>query len=359
MPAIKAGGPIRSVANLVKQFGEADFYIFTGNAELTGEKLKGIAEKKWVQFNDHTKVWYAPKENSKLQMVKEIEFIKPDVLFMVGFYSWRFTLTPLIYGNVHRKIISVRGMLHPGALSQKSRKKRWYIRIFKMMGFPKRVLFHATDEEEKRYIKNIFGEKVHVRIAANLPTMFELQPIQAKNPGELRLVTISLISPMKNILKVLQALRSVKFGIRYQIYGAVKDEAYWEQCQKEIKSLSQNIKVEYKGVVNYEDILNCLADNQIFIMPSESENFGHSLYEALSAGRPVITSMNTPWKDLKKDNAGVNVDLESPEELTKAIEFFAGMNENKLKEWSEAAHEYAVKKLDVGEVLNDYRKMFG
>lgn len=359
LPAVKAGGPIRSIANLVDQYAGASFYIFTGNCELTGERLTGIVEKKWVEFNAHTKVWYAPKSNSKLQLVKEIEHLKPDVLFMTGLYSWRFTLTPLIYGNVRNKIVSVRGMLHPGALNQKGWKKRWFLRVFKWMKFPQRIWFHATDEEEERFIKNVFGKKARVCVAANLPTRFGEAPLPDKNPGELKLITISLISPMKNLLKVLKALALVKSKISYNIYGAVKDKEYWDQCKTAIQSLPENVKVIYKGVISHSNVLSCLTENHLFIMPSESENFGHSLYEALSAGRPAITSYNTPWKDLKECRAGINLNPGDEKEIVRAIEFFSTMDEKELAEWSQSAHQYAVERTDMEKLLAEYEVMFG
>ena len=94
-------------------------------------------------------------------------------------------------------------------------------------------------------------------------------------------------------------------------------------------------------------------------MPSKSENFGHALYEALSAGRPVITSHTTPWNGLEKAGAGKNIDPEQPGELAAAIRFFAAMDETELETWSRGARTYAEAALDRERVLEDYRRMFG
>lgn len=359
LPAYKAGGPIRSVANLVNQYSDAEFYIFTGDRELTGELLTNINRSQWLTFNSNTKIWYASKSGCKNQMIMQTEKLRPDVIFITGLFSWHFTLVPLIYCNAPKKIISVRGMLHPGALSQKTWKKRWYIRMMKWMGIPSRVYFHATDEEEKKFVQNIFGEKTKIFVAGNIPSGFEWQSLPWKTPGSLNLVTVALISPMKNILSVLQALGHLKSKVNYTIYGAVKDELYWKQCEEEIKNLPENIKVEYKGSVEFDRVLACLADNHVFIMPSESENFGHSLYEALSAGRPVITSENTPWKALRESHAGINVDSHSENEIADAIEFFSEMDSEELEKWSRGAHEYAVKNLNMDKWMEEYSVMFG
>lgn len=358
LPAFKAGGPIRSLANLVDIYHDSEKFIFTGNREIDGVLLKGIESNQWIKYNNTTQVWYASKENIRQQITEQTNKIKPDIIYMIGLYSWDYTIVPLIYCKAPKKIISVRGMLHPGALRQKAFKKKLFIRLFKFLGFHKRIVFHATDEEERKFIQDVFGSGVTIEIAGNIPALFEMQPLPIKRKGALRLVTIALISPMKNILAVLRALQQVKGEIHYQIFGAVKDATYWEKCKKEIRSLPPNVTVEYNGEASFDEVGEILKGCHVFILPSESENFGHAIYEALSAGRPVITSMHTPWKELDKYRAGMNVNPENIHDLTNAIDFFSGMEISTLEEWSVSAHQYAVDKLDRMKILKQYEVMF-
>ena len=101
-----------------------------------------------------------------------------------------------------------------------------------------------------------------------------------------------------------------------------------------------------------------LMDAHVFILPSKSENFGHAIYEALSAGRPVITSNNTPWNNLRESLAGINVPLDDGMELLSAINFFCKMDKDELIRWSDGAHEYAEKAIDVDEIRRQYKRMF-
>jgi glycosyltransferase involved in cell wall biosynthesis len=91
----------------------------------------------------------------------------------------------------------------------------------------------------------------------------------------------------------------------------------------------------------------------------KSENFGHAVYEALTAGRPVITSNNTPWNNLKDHRAGINVSTGDLTEMQNAIEFFVAMDQLQLEEWSNAAREYALQAVDMNETRKQYAKMFG
>ena len=92
------------------------------------------------------------------------------------------------------------------------------------------------------------------------------------------------------------------------------------------------------------------------VLPSKSENFGHAIYEALSAGRPVITSHFTPWNDLQPAAAGINVSLDNSTELTAAINTFATMDAHALQLWHEGALAYAAKAVDAEKTRGEYGK---
>jgi glycosyltransferase involved in cell wall biosynthesis len=359
LPAFRAGGPVQSVANLVSEFNEGvEYLIFCGDVDLNGAGLQNIAANQWTQFNDHTRVWYAGPEKISDTLVKLVEKEKPDLLFIIGMFSWHYNIVPLMFCKGTKKILSTRGMLHPGALAQKKWKKRVYLQLFKLLEYQYKVSFHATDEEEAGFIRKFFGEVAKIFVAGNFPNKISPLPVAPKEKGRLTLVTIALISPMKNIRLVLEALGSVTADVQYDIYGPLKDEEYWETCSEKIKLLPGNVKVTYKNALEPANIRNALGESHVFILPSKSENFGHALYEALSAGRPVITSHFTPWKNLKEQFAGLNVAIDNREELSRTISFFAEMDQTEMEKWSRGATHYADSAIDSEKILEDHRVMF-
>lgn len=356
LPAYKAGGPVQSLANLVTNYSHSEIYIYCRNTDLDGTVLD-VKTNEWVQFNKNTKVFYKSdkSKNSVYDLLTEVE---PDVIFINGIFSPAFNLKPLLWSGDANKVVSARGMLHPGALSQKSLKKKVYLAAYKLLGLHKKCVFHVTTEEEKQYVFDKFGSSVKVYVAPNFPNVIDKLPALLKEVGKLKLVTIALISPMKNIKLVLEALARCSSYITYDIYGPIKDAAYWQECLQLITTMPSNICVQYHGAVTPDKIQATLADNHCMIQPSKSENFGHAIYEALTAGKPVITSHYTPWNNLEDSSAGYNVDINNTQTITDAIEKMASLNNEAYTACSNAAAQYAAKSIDVASIKKDYDAMF-
>ena len=361
VPAFRAGGPVQSVANLVKEFNtDVEYLVFCGDTDLNGAELENIKTHEWTPYNAWTKVWYARPSKRSETLVKLVEKEQPDILFVIGLFSWHYNIVPMVFCKGPVKILSTRGMLHPGALSQKKWKKKIYLELFKMLDFQHKMDFHATDEAEAEYIRAYFGDPVKVSVAGNFPKKVGLLPLPVKEQGKLRLLSVTLISPIKNILLVLEALGKIKDQVEYAIYGPVKDEEYWDRCLEYIKRLPANIRVHYYKEIEPSRVQEVLEEAHVFILPSKSENFGHALFEALSAGRPVITSYNTPWKGLLESAAGLNVSVNDTAGVENAIHFFAQMGHEELQKWSRGAAAYAERKVDVEEIREAYgRNVWG
>ena len=346
------------MANLIENFTvDIEYRIFCADEDLNGEPLTGIVKNQWTNYNTYTKVWYAEKKNVSTVICREIAYIKPDVLYIIGLFSWHFNIVPMLFSKAEKKIISVRGMLHPGALSQKRFKKMLFLAALKRFGVVKKCFFHATDDTEKQFIKNEFGLNIKTFTAGNFSKSINEQLPMQKSTGTLIMGTIALISPMKNHLYVLQALKYCDAFITYNIYGPVKDQAYWEKCKLLIAELPTNISVKYHGEIKPALVTEVLAAQHVFIMPSKSENFGHALAEALSAGRPVITSHNTPWNNLELNGAGINADADI-KSIANAISFFAQLNQINYNSFVKAAKQYSIKNNNSSETAKAYKNMF-
>lgn len=359
-PAYKAGGPVQSVKNTATAMAGngIDIYILCSDKELDGTPIDVLRDK-WVDYDKGIKVYYNSQSGSKHEICNIINAVQPDVIFINGIYSLPYTIYPLLCTGAARKILSVRGMLHPGALSQKPLKKKIFLAIFKLRCLHRKAEYHATTDDEQQYIYNHFGKDKKVWVVPNLPNVMSYIPPTQKNIGTVKLVSVSLISPMKNILLVLHALQSVKANVIYHIYGPVKDAKYWEECQTAIARMPANVEVVYKGEMLPHLVHNTLSGYHYFVLPSKSENFGHAIYEALSSGRPVITSHSTPWNGLKVAGAGYNIDPNLIQEFVTLIEILADVTPQSYERSSIAAKRYIEEKYDLQFVIKEYCNMFG
>lgn len=358
VPAFKAGGPIQSIANMVNELKEGyRFYIYTSNADLHNQPIAVAITNEWVEYNDYTKVWYAGKQERSQHLVEQVKLIKPEVLYIIGLFDWHFNIVPLLYAEAAHKLLSVRGMLHPGALAQKAVKKKVFLQGLKWMKTNRKCSFHATDETEATYISNVFGDKAIIKIAANFPRLLPVQKVSVKEKGMLKLVSIGIISPMKNYLTVLQALTEVKAVVHYDIYGPVKEAIYWEECLQAIKALPSNITVEYHKEIPSHKVIAKLEGQHVFILPSKNENYGHAIVEALSAGLPVITSDGVPWTGLEAAGAGMNVTAETSQ-VQNAIEKFADMEAGEYELYCRNAVKYIKERIDINELKEEYEVLF-
>jgi glycosyltransferase involved in cell wall biosynthesis len=368
LPAWKAGGPIRSIAQLIDQMSdEFSFYILTSAYDYQEKNiLVNIQADRWCDWENIASVYYLSKRKPTiLNIVSIIKEIQPDIIFINGLFSPVYNIKALIaakrYVNkIHNAkiILSPRGMLHSGALSQKKIKKRLFLDIFGLIGLYKNILWHATDEKEVHYIKNWLSA-AQIQIAGNFPKISAPIDSPYKNQGELIMGTLALISPMKNHLEILNALVSVQYKIVWHIFGPVKDQDYWGQCNEVVKQLPDNIKVIYHGAIPPDQVLSALEKIQVFILPSKSENFGHAILEALSAGKPVITTNTTPFTNLNEFKAGYTVAINQLEsELSSAIDQFSKMGSDEFSTYQKGAAHFANNFVNVENLKKQYRTMF-
>lgn len=368
-PSFKAGGPTQSLVNLVRELHSAyEISIVCKHHEM-GEiqPMKGIEVNTWINWESKAKVYYWQYGwNEKNELKTIFSTIDPDVVFINGIYSLYFNLLPLWFAVQHKKknkhlsiILSARGMLHTGALSQKSFKKKIYLQLFRLLGLHKAVTWHATDANEAAYIRATMGASVLVKEAANFPNLLPVVQGPEKKTGELFLGTIALISPMKNHLEVLKALAVCNNPVTWHIFGPVKDEGYWKLCKEQISQLPQHISINYHGELTPQLLQEAMQQFQVFIMPSKSENFGHALVEALSAGKPVITTTTTPFADLEQNGCGMAIDpAEVQNGLINSIRFFAEMNKTDFEKSSAAAVSYIHDKMNPEQLKKTYDQIF-
>jgi len=117
-------------------------------------------------------------------------------------------------------------------------------------------------------------------------------------------VFVGRISPEKNPMLLLQALQMLDFSTTGYFIGGYQNEPYFSEFQNAVNSLPTQHQVKYLGELSVDEIAEHLTQCDLLINTSISENFGHAMAEALSAGVPVLVGPNTPWQELWELKAG-------------------------------------------------------
>ncbi|HKJ31773.1 MAG TPA: glycosyltransferase [Balneolales bacterium] len=367
LPGYKAGGPIRSLANLVQTLGDYfDFQIMTADREFRSDELyKGINVNTWNRVGK-ARVFYCTPDKKSLRFFKKMIRETPhDILYLNSFFEASFTLIPLFLREIRnipekQTIIAPRGELSPGALAIKETKKSVFIEFAKKIGLYRNVIWHASNSYEESHIKKIFGDEVTVRKADNISSFYTENRVSSnfKTKGLLKILFLSRISYKKNLDGALKILKKVRGNIQFDIYGPIEDSVYWQKCQETISDLPENVKVEYKGMVPFEKVGEILSKYHLFFLPSKAENYGQVIFEALSAGCPVLISDQTPWRDLEKASAGYLFPLNEEEKFVQVIEKLISYEWKDYSHLKKGARTYAVNFQIRSESVTKYKALF-
>ncbi|TXB63714.1 glycosyltransferase [Vicingus serpentipes] len=362
-PGFKAGGPIRSISNLVSQLNtECDFHIVTRDTDyLETTPYANIKSNEWNSVDD-AQVFYLSKENqNKKNILKLIQEINPNIIYCNSLYSPKFTLIPIIIAkklNI-KTILAIRGMLSSGSLAVKSKKKKVFIRLVKLTGLFNKTLFHATTIDEKKDILNTFGDRTKIKIAENLSENKEIKFLyKTKKENELNIVFIGRIAPEKNTLYAIQVLSNCTQKIKLDIFGPIYNEAYFKQCKNAINQLPSNIVIDYKGVLNHDMLDETLINYHVIYLPSTGENFGHSIIEGMTNSCIPVISNKTPWQNLEEQNIGFDIDLACVNKFSEAIDSLAKMNEIELNKMRKNSFCFASNVINNKETLKKYLSLF-
>jgi glycosyltransferase involved in cell wall biosynthesis len=365
LPGYRAGGPVRSIEGVVDQLGdEFNFYIMCKDRDLGDtHPYVNLPQKTWVKVGRARVCYAADGEFPLLTLFKVIRDVRPHVIYLNSLYSVGYSILPLLARRVILSSLAIvlapRGGLCPGAIGLKSKKKKLFIAAAKMIRLFKGVLWQASSDEEARDIRRQMGN-VSIAIAANLVATppVAVRPSIPKYPGSAKLVFLSRISPKKNLLGALELLRHIEGDISLTIAGPIEDHRYWSKCEAQIRTLPKNISVETVGPVPFQETRDLLAVHHLLLFPTFSENYGHVIAEALSVGTPVLTSDQTPWRNLQSYGAGWDFPLSEAVLMQRALQSLVDLDEEGFRLLAEAAIRLATERINDTSSVAANRRLF-
>lgn len=369
LPGYTAGGPIRTIANLVDELGdEFLFKIITSHVDPRDPSPYKNVRRDEFQKVGKAMVYYASPGQLSLSGLKRLtNDTSHDVIYLNSFTDPNFTIKPLMLRRLNLipaspLVIAPRGEFSPGALAIRRLKKQLYIKTANSLGLYKGVTWQASSEYESADIRKWFGRESRIHVAPNLPEKVFAQglkdTIKEKKKGRLRTFFLSRIARKKNLDGALRILKGVQAKINFDIYGPLEDTGYWEECKQIIAKLPSNVSVQYQGTVPHEHVGSVMSKYDLFFFPTHGENYGHVILEALSAGCPVLISDQTPWRSLEKNNAGWDVPLSDVSRYRTILNKCGEQGAAEFARFVESAKSYAKSVVHDARVVEENRVLF-
>jgi glycosyltransferase involved in cell wall biosynthesis len=187
--------------------------------------------------------------------------------------------------------------------------------------------FHATSEEEFLDLRRLgFRQPVCV-----LPNGVDVPPLAAKPQGQTKtLLYLGRIHKKKGIDLLLRAWSVVERKVPdWQLVVAGPDDGgYLAQYQRLAAELGV-LRVSFPGPVYGADKLALYRSAHLYVLPTQSENFGMTVVEALAAGTPAIVTKGAPWAKLVEHDAGWWIDI-GVDPLVAALEAALALPDERL-----------------------------
>ena len=324
-----SGGTTHAVSSLVRGLNQAGCSadVLSLDTSSRGEKVIGKQEQGFygVPYDARTPWCYSKNIRCFLKSHDEYDIyhanaIWSDVPHATAHYARR-----------HRKpyIISLHGGIGANALLHNPWRKRIMLRLVLNKDLHMAACVHATSKQEADAYRAL-GFTNNVALIGNpvpIPDYLDTLPRQQ---SRFRLGYLGRIHPLKKIDHLIRAWASAGHAVREGelcIIGG-GDEAYTAMLHELVKQLGL-ANVRFTGFLSGKRKFEELAALSVLCLPSDSENFGLVVAEALLAGTPVIASRHTPWQSLETERCGYWTD-NTVDGLSHAISACADKNAEEL-----------------------------
>jgi glycosyltransferase involved in cell wall biosynthesis len=370
-PALRYGGPIRSVHGLCKALAASghEVHVFTTNVD--GKQDSAVPLRQPVD-RDGVKVWYFPSQWRRLyyslsmQQALHREMSGFDVVHLHSVFLWpTWTAARIAWRQKVPYVLSPRGMLVKTLIAKKSKwiKSAW-IALVERITIRNAAAIHLTSDAELKAFHEMGFNHPRVAVIPNgvdLPAGWSMDQLEED-------VRQAVISPFvlylgrinweKGLDRLIQSWRHIPAKVRLVIAGN-DEEGYLSQLQRigeEAGVLDRVVLLPRR--IEGSDKEALFASAQVYVLPSWSENFGNTVLEAMIRNCPVVVTRGVGAAGIVEESgAGIVADGE-PAGLAKAI--FDLLADNELRaEMAARGREAATRHYTWDKIASSMNQMYG
>lgn len=295
--------------------------------------------------------------------VKDVDVVHSHGLRMLpGYEARRFARrrgVPLV--------ISPHGQLDPWILDKRMIRKKIVGPLFDDRNQREAACIHVTADQEARYVRdsNIRTPVARVPIgldASAYSTACDDREIIERWPeikGKKRLLFLSTIYPKKGLPRLAAAWgRLCKDWPDWHLVVTGRELGGGRQeAEAHLAACGVMGRVTFTGPVSDEMKKTMLACGDVYVLPTDGENFGIVIAEALASGAPVITSNTTPWGDIRRYECGWWIDV-GVDPLCQALTEAMGLTDSQRHAMGQRSRKLIEEKYDWDVIVPQMRRMY-
>jgi glycosyltransferase involved in cell wall biosynthesis len=211
-------------------------------------------------------------------------------------------------GSRCRLVVSPHGTLGDWSMRRARWRKELLWRLGQRRLFERAHCFHATAPAEYEEIRRL-GFRQPAAIIPNGVDLPAREPAAAADEQR-RLVFMARVHPKKGADMLLRVWRRLQddFPDWTLAIAGPEDEKGYLAALRALGATLDCRRVSFPGPVYGAEKEDFLARSALYVLPSQNENFGITVAEALALGVPAVVSKGAPWQGLIDHECGWWVD---------------------------------------------------
>ena len=244
---------------------------------------------------------YVPGYNTVLESVGEADIYHAQGVWMLhGTQMARYAKRR---GKPY--VVTLRGMLYPQAMAHNPWVKKLSLWLYQGKTLREAAAVQCTCVEEMEHYRNL-GFRNPVAIIPNPIEITGVIDRELLEKKQFRIGYLGRVHPRKRIERLIYAMDNLKDKLpedsELLIIGG-GDETYENFLKKEVSRLGLS-DVRFAGFLSGKEKDKAIDSLSLLVVPSDFENFGNIVTEALVHGVPVIASIGMPWQELSENDCG-------------------------------------------------------
>ncbi len=349
------GGVNKTIREISKGLAERGHECIVLNVD-TGTQIQKIYyydnKVKIIQVKSYiSKYLYGLSPSVYFFLKKNIYKLGPDIIHLHGFHT---LFTPELAYLVKKRGLPMVFSPHYGIQSHNTWAGKYLWWLYKrtagryVFKISERII--CASEFEANMVAKDFGvaDKISIiphgvdRIATKKSTS------DKSNKKRLTLLYVGYLLKLKGVQHILRALHElVKYFDNRILLNIVGEGDYKDQLVTLANKLDVNDKIRWYSFLYGDELLKKYEDADIFLLLSQSENYGIVVAEALACGTPCIVANTTALKEFTKEPGCFGIDYPpDPKELAELIikvyesDVRVGPFSRKIRTWDEVAKDY-------------------